>query len=505
MQSRKGWISSVQDKMFAPVELSYWKKEYINFLEGNGVFIIGGRSKLKSGRMSPVFLDYGKLNDGLGTYQIGHFFAQGIQEHFPEETAPIKAIVAPSYKGNGLSHGTTIALALENKRNVHWINDRKEEKAHGEGTDASKAAAGKRIFVGYIPTDGDNVLLLDDVLTTGKAKNEVKEKVDSIAKVNYLGTLLGANRQELDEDGNVAVDEFSKLNKMPVHSLVNVLSEAVPYLSMQGKIDEATKRRMVGYERTYGIEDVKKPCRDIRLIDRDKGIIPACDAPIEVFEDVLKATYDIPQVVAYKIPAISGRKGWESWTTLARKYAPDKILIYDHQKAGTDIPDTGDEFMRNVKEAGFDAAIIFPLSGGLTQTEWIRAAFENDLEVLAGGEMTHPGFKVSEGGYISDEVLTKMYVRSAKAGVNNLVVPGNKVENSKIYVEAVRKAVPGIKVAAYSPGLITQLGDIAEVTKNFDVFYGIVGRGILGDPLTEGRYKNVDEMREATFQHASKL
>jgi orotate phosphoribosyltransferase len=500
-----GWIDSVKDNMFAPVELSDWKKEYVDFLIENGVFKIGGHSKLKSGRDSPTFLDYSRINLGLQTYQIGHYFAQGIQEHFPEETAPFKTIIGPSYKGNSLSHAASIALALENKRNVGWTNDRKEEKAYGEGTDATKEAAGKRLFVGFIPKDNDAVLLQDDVLTTGLTKDDEVKKLNSVANVKYTGLILGGNREEVDIDGNNAVEEFGKRHNMPVHSLINVLSEAVPYLSMQGKIDESTQRRLVGYTRAYGTEEIKKWCRDIKFIERDKGIIPACDVPLEVFGNILEATHDIPEVVAYKISGLrSGRKGWETWVEKARKHT-DKPLILDYQKAGNDIPDLADDFMTDVKETGFNAIIIFPFAGGLTHSEWIRAAFENDLEVIAGGEMTPPNFKLSEGGYLADQMLTPMYIRSAKYGVNNFVVPANKPESSKAHVEAIRKAVPGIKVSAYSPGLVAQGGDVSAITESFDRWYGIIGRGIIGDIKTEKRYKTVDEMREATFQHVSKL
>jgi len=497
----KGWIESVKDKMFAPGDLSEWKKEYIDFLTANNVLKIGNY-KLKSGRMSPIFLNFAEINDGIGSERIGHFFAQGIQDNFPED---FTTIVAPSYKGNSLSTATAISLARDFKRNVRWTNDRKEEKVYGEGTDASKEAAAKRMFVGYAPKDKDRVLIEDDVMTTGAAKNDAKEKIDSVANVDYVGLMLGGNRQEVDLDGNNAVEEFSKRNKMPVRFLINVLSEAVPYLSKQGKIDEATQRRMVGYARTYGIEDIKKPCRDLKFIERDKGVIPACDVPLEVFGDVIEATHDIPEVVAYKLSGLrSGRKGWETWVEKARRQT-DKPLILDYQKAGNDIPDLADDFMGDVKESGFDAIIIFPFAGGLTHSEWIRAAFENDLEVIAGTEMTQNNFRVSEGGYIADEVLTPMYVRSAKYGVNNFVVPGNKVESSKAHIAAIKEAVSGIKVSAYSPGLVAQGGIISTVTENFDRWYGILGRGIIGDKKAMGRFYTVKEMRDATFDHVSKL
>jgi orotidine-5'-phosphate decarboxylase len=162
--------------------------------------------------------------------------------------------------------------------------------------------------------------------------------------------------------------------------------------------------------------------------------------------------------------------------------------------------------MKEVKDSGFDAIIIFPESGSATQLEWIHSAFEQDLEVLCGGEMTHPKFKVSEGGYIDDNALVRMYLLSAKAGVNDFVVPGNRTERIKIYKFEIEKAIPGIKPAYHSPGLVTQDGKINEVTKLFsERWYGIVGRGVYGDVKTLGRYFTEKEMRDAAFEHVSQL
>lgn len=298
----------------------------------------------------------------------------------------------------------------------------------------------------------------------------------------------------------------------PIHSILNVNTEVVPYLRKQGKVDDKAWRDLKAYIRAYGIEETKPWCRDLRfikprgLMTGDRGIIPACDVPLEVFETVAKATADIDAVVAYKIGARAGRKGWETWVQTARKYT-DKPLIYDHQKGGTDIPDLGSELVRDIAESGFDAFIIFPLSGTATQAEWIHSCYQNDLEVIAGGEMTHPRFKLSEGGYIDDNSLVRSYLLSARFGVNNFVVPGNKPDRIKLYREEIEKAVPGIKAAFYSPGLVAQGGKISDAVKVAgDRWYGIVGRGIFGDPKQlGGRYFTEKEMREAAFDHVSQL
>jgi orotate phosphoribosyltransferase len=484
------WIESVHP-FSSETELESWEKEFIDFLFTRGVLKFG-EFTLKSKRRSPTFLNFGDVSDGEGIAKLGHFYAEFIKEKIKEDFG---IIVGPAYKGIPLAVVTSAALASEHGKNVCFTFDRKEEKVYGEATGVSKVEAAKKIFVGHIPKDGDKVLLIDDVITTGKTKIEEIEKLKSVADVNLVGLVIAGNRQELDEDGNDAISELSTNLHLPVYSMLDVVSRAVPYLIGEGKVDEPTRRRLAAYTRTYGTENTKRWCRSLKFIERDKGIIPACDVSLNKFEELVRVTADIDSVVAYKIPAISGRKGWETWISIARKYT-QKPLIYDHQKASTDIPDTGKDFMAEVKAAGFDAVILFPESGPSTQWEWVHSAFEQDLEVLAGGEMTHPRLKASEGGYINDDALIRMYILAAKAGVNNFVVPGNKPDRIELYKSEIEKAVPGIMPAFYSPGLVAQSGKISEATKVAgNRWYGIVGRGIYAAP----------DMREAALEHVSQL
>lgn len=324
-----GWIDSVKDKAFeASKVLDDWKAEYIDFLMDKGVLKFG-EFKLKSGRRSPTFLNFGEVSDGYGIAKLGKYYATEINSIDKE----FKTIVGPAYKGIPLAVTTAIALKEHFDKNVSFTFDRKEEKAHGEGTSTSKADSAKRIFVGYVPKDKDKdkVLLIDDVITTGLTKVEEVDKLKSVADVELVGLVISGNRQEIDENGNDAVKEISEKLKTPIYSILNVVSEAIPYLwNKKAKvvkenetiekdiIDDRTKRKLVAYARAYGTEDVKGWCRDIKLIERDKGLIPAADVPLEVFETLVKATHDIDQVVAYKIPATSGRRGWETWIQTAR-------------------------------------------------------------------------------------------------------------------------------------------------------------------------------------------
>jgi orotidine-5'-phosphate decarboxylase len=153
-------------------------------------------------------------------------------------------------------------------------------------------------------------------------------------------------------------------------------------------------------------------------------------------------------------------------------------IIYDHQKSMTDIPDLAEEFILAVKEAGIDALIGFPLSGPLTEERWIESCQKNNLEVIIGGEMTHPKFIKSEGGFISDEALNEIYLIAAKMGVNNFVVPGTKKERVLHYRELLKNVKD---LTFYAPGFVTQGGMISEVAKVAGPrWHAIVGRAIYG-------------------------
>ena len=214
-----------------------------------------------------------------------------------------------------------------------------------------------------------------------------------------------------------------------------------------------------------------------RIIDINRSIIPACDVDKSRYEEIIKETCDIPQIGGYKISAVLAiTEGMEVLVEIARKYT-EKPLIYDHQKAGTDIPDTGKSFTSALKKSGINALIIFPLSGPATQTAWIRSAQEVDLPIIVGGYMTHERFVVSDGGYIDDNATDKIYTNAAFQSITDYVVPGNK--------PTIIKRIKGIlnenniDPVFYAPGFIAQGGQISEAAKEAGLrWHAIVGRAI---------------------------
>lgn len=206
-------------------------------------------------------------------------------------------------------------------------------------------------------------------------------------------------------------------------------------------------------------------------------LIPACDVSLEQYEQIVKATHDLPMVSAYKIGFVLGLSaGLPRVVEVTRRYT-NKPLIYDHQKAGTDIPDTGRSFMRTLQTSGINCVILFPQAGPVTQKAWIEAAQEADLGVMVGGWMTHPGYTQKDGGYLSEEGIHSIYRSAAQLGVAEYVVPGNQPQ----VIQRIRQLLEaeGVRPIFYSPGILTQGGvleDAAHAAGSH--WHAIVGRRI---------------------------
>jgi len=232
----------------------------------------------------------------------------------------------------------------------------------------------------------------------------------------------------------------------------------------------------------------------MRIIKRDRSVIPACDVPLELYERIVRETADIEGIGGYKVGFFLGLDyGLPKIVEIARKYT-DKPIIYDHQKAGTDIPDMGGKFAKICKKAGVDAVILFPQSGPETEKAWIEAAKEEGLGVIVGGLMTHPKYKKSEGGFLADESILEMYLIAADLGVKDFVVPGNRPDD----IRRIREALEEKEIAPrfYAPGFVAQGGEITEATKVAgDHWHAIVGRGI---------YK-AEDIKKAALEYTSKI
>ena len=212
-----------------------------------------------------------------------------------------------------------------------------------------------------------------------------------------------------------------------------------------------------------------------KIINLKKSIIPSCDVDsLEKFDRLVKSTCSVKGVGAYKIGfELVIPFGMEKVVKIIRKHTKLPI-IYDHQKAGTDIPDMGLKFMNACK--GVDAVILFPQAGPETETAWIKAAQQLKMNVIIGGEMTHKGYLKNENGFIDDDAPKRIYEIAASLGVNDFVIPGNKPEKAMEHVNLIKTKIRN--PVFYSPGLVAQGGSISDLAKKLDSWHAIIGRAI---------------------------
>ncbi len=158
-----------------------YKEEFIKFMVSNGVLKFG-EFTLKSGRLAPYFINTGNYKTGKQLAKLGQYYAACIKENKLEADT----LVGPAYKGIPLSVATAIAMYNDYEKEINYCFDRKEAKDHGEGG----------LFVGKQLTDGEKVIIIEDVMTSGKALREILPKLEAAAKVEVVGMVISVDRME---------------------------------------------------------------------------------------------------------------------------------------------------------------------------------------------------------------------------------------------------------------------------------------------------------------------
>lgn len=219
-----------------------------------------------------------------------------------------------------------------------------------------------------------------------------------------------------------------------------------------------------------------------KIINLDRSIVPACDvSDIKQFERIVSETASVKGIGAYKLGfQLALKYGLPRLVKAARAFT-EKPLIYDHQKAATDIPDVAQKFAAVCKQSGIDAVIFFPQAGPETEKAFILASQKAGLGVIVGGEMTHPAFLQSDNGFIANEAPKRMYEIAVQLGVTDFVVPGNKPEKIVFYRQFLESR--GVSPILYSPGLVTQGGELTESAKAAGKnWHAIIGRALYEAP-----------------------
>ncbi len=217
------------------------------------------------------------------------------------------------------------------------------------------------------------------------------------------------------------------------------------------------------------------------------GIIIACDVKtVKQLEILVEATSDIEGIAGYKIGFMLGLLHGLPHIVEMVKEETDLPVIYDYQKAGSDIPEMGVEFAAVMKEAEVDSAIVFPQAGPKTEEAFITALQEQGVVPMVGGEMTHEKYLQKDGGFILDDAPERIYELAANLGVEYFIVPGNKPDRIKKYSEMLPE---GSKMCM--PGIGKQGGDIESAFRacGGDA-YAIIGSAIYKSPSPRDAAKN---------------
>ena len=214
-----------------------YKEEFIRFMVANGVLKFG-EFTLKSGRKAPYFINTGNYKTGKQLAKLGQYYAACIQENGLEADT----LVGPAYKGIPLSVTTAIALYNDYGKELNYCFDRKEVKDHGEGG----------LFVGKQLVDGEKVIIIEDVMTSGKALREILPKLQAAANVEVVGMVISVDRREKGLTSDLsAVAEAKKEFGIDVYSVVT-MDDIIAAIE-DGVIDgKEHLSAMYKYRNTYG-------------------------------------------------------------------------------------------------------------------------------------------------------------------------------------------------------------------------------------------------------------
>ena len=215
-----------------------YKESFIKFMVECGVLTFGDFT-LKSGRKAPYFVNTGNYKTGAQLAKLGEFYAECINEN----NIDVETLFGPAYKGIPLAVSAAVALYNKFGKEVSYCFDRKEVKDHGEGG----------MFVGKKLADGEKVVIIEDVMTSGKALREVMPKLKDTANINVTGMVITVDRMEKALDSELsAVEQAYKDFGVKVYSIVNIndIIDAIRNGVVQGKeyLD-----KMLEYRNTYGV------------------------------------------------------------------------------------------------------------------------------------------------------------------------------------------------------------------------------------------------------------
>ena len=215
-----------------------YKREFIKFLEDAGVLKFGDFTA-KSGRKIPYFINAGDIKTGEQIQKLGEFYAKAYFEKVGNKKS---VLYGPAYKGIPIAVSVAVALAKDGL-DVPFFFNRKEEKDHGEGG----------VFVGYKPQAGEDVVIVEDVITAGTAIRESMAILSKLDGVNVKATFVMVDRKEKGQGEKSAMAEVTDEFGFPVYSVVDVY-DIIEYLEE----DEANKENVVRIKAYLAVNGAKE-------------------------------------------------------------------------------------------------------------------------------------------------------------------------------------------------------------------------------------------------------
>ena len=222
-----------------------YKREFIEFMVESDVLKFG-EFTFKSGRKSPFFMNAGAYVTGSQLMRLGEYYAKAIHEHYGDD---FDVLFGPAYKGIPLSVTTTIAYAKLYGREIRYCSNRKEVKDHGD----------TGILLGSKIQDGDKIVIIEDVTTSGKSIEETFPIIQAQAEVEIVGLMVSLNRMERGLSSNAsALDEIQEKYGFGANAIVTMedVVECLYNKECQGRIliDDALKEAIDAYYEQYGVK-----------------------------------------------------------------------------------------------------------------------------------------------------------------------------------------------------------------------------------------------------------
>lgn len=224
--------------------MEQYKKEFIEFMVNSEVLKFGDFT-LKSGRKSPFFMNAGLYVTGSQLRKLGEYYAKAIHSVYGDD---FDVLFGPAYKGIPLSVATTMAYSELYGKEIRYCSNRKEEKDHGD--------AG--ILLGSPIKDGDRVVVIEDVTTSGKSMEETIPIVRAQGNVEIVGLMVSLNRMERGKGDKSALEEIKDLYGFETNAIVS-MADVVEVLynnPVNGEviITDELKERIDAYYEQYGVK-----------------------------------------------------------------------------------------------------------------------------------------------------------------------------------------------------------------------------------------------------------